>query len=152
MGTEPSAYVPTAPMILTEYNFSHWENGETALTRYIDINENMTITAYYTTGPPLLPGIFGNLMDKGNNPLDANISILQEKTDIIVNSTLTQNGVYDLSVSPGRYDVEYKILTIQNFYVKIISINLSSRIKDLINYVTQYSNKILFTATINENK
>jgi hypothetical protein len=52
MGSDPSVYVPTAPYVLTNYTFSQWEDGETGLTRNVNVNGNQTIKAlYYSTGP-----------------------------------------------------------------------------------------------------
>lgn len=51
MQNDASAYIPTAPIVITPYTFSHWEDGSTSLIRTVIINSNMTITAYYAGVP-----------------------------------------------------------------------------------------------------
>jgi hypothetical protein len=50
-GNEASAYIPAAPIVITPYAFSHWEDGSISLIRTVIINSNRTITAYYAGVP-----------------------------------------------------------------------------------------------------
>jgi len=139
MGEEPSVYVPTAPMILTNYNFSHWENGETALTRYVNANGNRTIIAYYTTEVSLRR-ISGKLTDKNNNPINAKIIVFQQGTDSIISSNQTDSqGNYDLTIPTGIYDIQFNLT---NFFVKILSVNISQDLISPIKQITSEENKL----------
>lgn len=79
--------------------------------------------------------IFGNLIDNDNNPLQANIFANS------YNNTTVENGYYFLRVPTGIYDVNYSL---QNFYIKIMSLNLDSDRKDLLNYISLQNNKTTF--------
>jgi len=89
---------------------------------------------------PIKYSIAGRLIDIDNNPVQANIIAYQETA--IVNSTNTDSlGNYDLSVSPGTYDIQFNLINfyIPNYYIKIPSVDVSSNVYDLIKYVTGYS-------------
>jgi hypothetical protein len=52
MGENASVYIPTAPITLTPYYFSNWEDGSTNPVRTINLISDMTFTATYALVPP----------------------------------------------------------------------------------------------------
>ena len=99
----------------------------------------------------------GKLKDRNNNPLNANVTLCRANTNNIVSYTQTSlDGTYSLSVPLGVYDVEYNISNfyIDNFFIKLLSVNVNSEIHDLVNYVTgdPSLNKIAFMVDITENQ
>jgi len=117
-----------------------------------DTSNNWNSSLIYslmTTGVYL--SISGNLKDKNNNPVPANVIAYTPGTNNIVNSTQTINGQYSLSVLTGTYDIQFNLtgFSISNFFIKLSSVSVTSGIQGLINYITSYgSNKISFTADI----
>ncbi len=96
--------------------------------------------------------ITGRLTDRDNNPVDATIEVYQQETIIDSDQTDTE-GNYDLTISPGTYDLQYGILNffIPSFFIKLLSLDISSSLSDIINYVTNIGNQnISFTADIND--
>lgn len=98
--------------------------------------------------------IYGKLTDKDGVPLQAKITVYEAGTNTLNASNQTDsNGNYNLAVSPRTYDVQFNLTNffIQNFWIKLLSINLSSDISNLVNYVTWNSsaNKTSFTVNVN---
>ena len=86
--------------------------------------------------------ITGILRDKNNNPIQADIILYQSGTDNIVNSTTTVGGSYNLLVSSGLYDLKYNIT---DFFIKMLSINMTSSLSDPINYVIKNNQSTSFS-------
>ena len=80
--------------------------------------------------------ISGRLVNKTGSPIQANITIYENGANNIVNSTLTQDGNYFLSVPPDTYDLNYNIFNFTpNFFIKLTSLNVFSDLLNVINYV-----------------
>jgi hypothetical protein len=87
--------------------------------------------------------ISGKLVNKLNQPLQANIIVYNLGTTQIKTSDTTSDGNYDLSVSPNTYDLQYSLTNffIENFFIKLSSLNIASSISNVINYVTNINNQ-----------
>jgi parallel beta-helix repeat protein len=127
----------------TEYNI--YNNSVLIYTLQTDQSGNLpSFTVYLSSEQeikvqevtPSQYSIYGQLKDKSNKPLQATISADSNS------NTTDSNGNYFLSLLQGIYDVAYNF---QDFWIKILSFTLDSNKKDLINYVTRYSNKLSFT-------
>jgi hypothetical protein len=81
----------------------------------------------------------GKLLDKNGNPIQATIFVDSQSTE-------TNNGNYILKINTGTYDVKYNFtnIPISNFWIKLLSFNISSDYRDLINYI-DYGKNISFT-------
>lgn len=92
--------------------------------------------------------ISGQLKNDTNN-IQANISAYNQGTSTINGSQITSNGLYNISIWSGVYDVQYNILNlfIPNFYIRLPSLNIASNLADVVSYVNQYpsQNKLSFT-------
>jgi hypothetical protein len=92
------------------------------------------------------PSISGRLVDKLNNSIQANITIFQEGTNNIIKKNQTNSsGHYRVLVSPGKYDIRFDVLSIPNFFVKLISTNLFNKLEDIINYIHHNSSRFSFS-------
>jgi len=99
--------------------------------------------------------ISGKLVNKTGDVVQANIIGYQNGTSVIVNSNQTDSGGnYLLTLLLGVYDISYKILNfIPNFFIKLLSLNVVSDIKNKVNYFTAYdSNKISFTVDVTDSQ
>jgi hypothetical protein len=86
--------------------------------------------------------IEGKIKDKNESPLSASIYVFREGIDIIVdNSRTDKDGNYRVEFVPGFYDIQYNLT---DFFIKILSLNATSSLYDVINYVTKSPNKISF--------
>jgi len=109
-------------------------------------NNNQTYTGKDFSLEPVRYNIAGRLMDKYGNPLTVTITIYQEDTTNVVNSTSTDlNGDYDVSALPGTYDIQFDI---SDFYIKLLDVDLTSDINNPVNYVNSSSDKLAFDADI----
>ncbi|NIM47352.1 MAG: hypothetical protein GTN40_04330 [Candidatus Aenigmarchaeota archaeon] len=97
---------------------------------------NGTYTQDFTLTPLTGFNISGRLTDKDGNPLQASINIYEQET--IVATTQTSNGYYSLPTSPGVYDLQFNILNffIPDFFIELLSLNISSSLSDVVNYIT----------------
>jgi hypothetical protein len=101
--------------------------------------------------------ISGQLKNVTNNPLQANVTVYNQGTNN-ANATVQTggDGSYNLSILPGVYDIQYSIFNffISNFWIKPLSINITSDLNDLINHITEYfsPNKISFTVNVSGNQ
>ncbi len=96
----------------------------------------------------------GKLIDKIDNPVQANITVYNQGTNVINNSGITDSsGNYEISVYPDTYDIQYKIpnFFIPNFWIKLTSKKVNYNMSDLGNRVTAYpsDNKLSFTVDVN---
>jgi len=114
-----------------------------------------TTTSTTSTTTTTLPGqvsISGDLVDKDNQPVDADVTVYNQETNEINTSQITTDGNYNLGVWPDVYDLQFNILEffIQNFWIKLMSFNVASNLIDVVNYVTGYSseNKVSFRVDI----
>ena len=100
------------------------------------------------------PPIFGVLKDKNNNPIQANITVYEKGTERIINENRTNSsGYYGLRVKPGVYDVKFDIPFIPNFSIKLLAVNVFSKLQNIVNYITSFdSNKISFTLDVKGNQ
>jgi hypothetical protein len=101
--------------------------------------------------------IIGQLKNKTNDVIQAEITLYQHGTENIITSNSTDaNGNYILYFIPGIYDLNYKIIDffITDFWIKLLSLNITSDVQDLVNYVTQYplENKLTFTVNVTNNQ
>jgi len=114
-----------------------------------DANAIATSKVYtFTTGMggTLNPKISGALKDKNSNPMQASVTIYNQGTSTVVDSTQTDaSGNYELTVPSGTYDIQFDIST---FYIKLLSIAVTSNIADPINYVEYNSDRLTFDADI----
>ena len=113
------------------------------------------INEHYNYGLSTGRTISGRLTNKTGFVVQANISVYQIGTNIIVNSTQTDvSGNYMLSVPQGVYDISYKILNlIPNFFIKLLSLSILSSSSNIINYITNINNQsVSFTADIDDNQ
>ncbi len=99
----------------------------------------------------------GQLKDKNNNPVQASIISYNQGTSIVNSNNQTDvNGNYILSVEPNFYDIQFNITNffIPSFWIKLLSLNLTSDTQNLVNYVTEYpsENKLSFTVNITNNQ
>jgi len=105
--------------------------------------ENITYTGKDFVLDPIKYNIAGKLIDKNNNPVQADIIIYKEGSVVATDQTV--DGDYSLSLSPDIYDIQFNV---SNFYIKLPSVDLSSDITDIINYVTYSSDRLSFTTDI----
>jgi len=106
--------------------------------------ENKTYERNFVLNP-IKYSIAGKLIDKNNNPVQADIIIYKEGTIVATDQTI--NGDYSLSLSPDTYDIQFNV---SNFYIKLPSVDLSSDITDLINHVTYSSDRLSFITDIED--
>ncbi len=106
---------------------------------------NGTYTGQNFTLDPIKVNLAGRLLDKYNNAVQANIIIYEQNTNNVVATDQTVNGDYNLSVTPNTYDVQFNI---SNFFIKLLSVDVSSDINNLINYVNISSDRLLFITDI----
>jgi len=95
--------------------------------------------------------VLGRLMDSQNSPIQAMVSVDSR-------STITDsNGNYNLELQPETetYDIQYSMSNffIPNFWIRLLAINASSDMQDLVNRVTGYSseNKLSFIVNVTDN-
>jgi len=143
---------------ITVYESSSDRDFDSSL--YSDINSRLDLTlkpysvylieAKPSTIPSLVK-ISGQLRNT-TGLIQANVSIYNQGTDRINISQVTSNGNYDLTVLPGVYDIQYNILNIPNFFIKLISFNIISNLQNIVNYVNKIGNSISFTVDITGNQ
>lgn len=92
--------------------------------------------------------IYGRLIDNYGNSLQAHIF-----ANSICNTT-DENGNYQLFVDSGIYDLEYNIsnFPISNFSIKILFLNVTSNIKDVMNNLTDYGSQSRLSFVVDVNK
>lgn len=122
-----------------------------------------TMTNFFANKPmqvhymPTILNVSGKLKDANSNPVLATITFYQPGTSTLnaVNQT-GSDGSYGMPVISDVYDIQYNILNffIPNFWIRLSSINVSSDIRDLVNYVTWHSseNKTSFTVNMNNSQ
>jgi hypothetical protein len=138
---------------IIHYNADSAENVNYFLRAPNLAQDGLTYTPY-TYPHPLTQGITpeppkvkitGILLDKNNQPIDATVLIYQQGTSNIINSTQTINGNYESSVLPGLYDIQFDI---SNFFIKLFSVDMTSNVNNVINYINHEANNLSFTADI----
>ena len=97
--------------------------------------------------------ISGRLKDIYNNSIQANITLSQVGAGNFTNSTETDtDGNYSLTALEGRYDIQYNITSFSKpFWVKFLSVYLSSDMNDLLEYATESGGNISFVISSSEN-
>ena len=99
------------------------------------------------------PPFEGKLIDKNNDPVQANITIYESGNSNVIEENQTDpTGYYKLPVPPGQYDIRFNISSIPNIYIELFSIDMFSKINDVLNYVTNYSSNLSFTVNMNDNQ
>ena len=96
----------------------------------------------------------GRLKDIYGNPVQANITIYQQGKEIIVSTTQTNSfGSYSMSIPSGVYDVQYNLtdFSIPNYWIKLLSVNITSDTDDLLVHATESPNKVTFAINITKN-
>jgi hypothetical protein len=96
-------------------------------------------TTYDLSLEPIRIDITGNLKDKYDTPVLAEVGIDQPGTENTLSSTQTDvNGSYNLSIRQGIYDLRYILLNspIPNFWIELPSLNILSNLLGPINRVT----------------
>jgi hypothetical protein len=84
--------------------------------------------------------ICSKLLDEKNNSVQAKITIFEEGSNNIITSTETDSkGNYNLTLSPGIYDVQFNLTDffIPGYVIKLRSVNVSKNINNLIKSITQ---------------
>ena len=113
-------------------------------TSFIDV-----IAKYF--GSISLSKFFGTIKDYNNNPIVTDLSFYQQ-SNLVSSITTDSSGNYILSINPGVYDVQYSPRTfyISNYYLKVLSINISGDILDMLNRISEDStnNKISFSLNL----
>jgi len=116
---------------------------------YYSLGKLLTYKNFSQTSLAFL-NISGQLKDINGIPIQATILTGTKSTNT------DSNGKYLLAVSQAVYDVQYNIPSffIPNFFIKLISLNVTSDLSDLVNYVTGYpaENKISFTVNVTDNQ
>lgn len=94
--------------------------------------------------------ISGRLIDKSNNPVAAKIIIYLAGTSSNVNSTQTNStGYYSLQVPSGNYDIQFNFSSIPNYYIKLLSVKLSTDRANILNYINYSSQRLSFNVDFN---
>ena len=96
----------------------------------------------------------GILKDVTDIPVQANVTLYQQNQSF---STITDsNGNYNILIQPGVYNITYEIynIFIPNFWIKLISFNLTESIQNLVNYITGYAseNRVSFKVNVITNQ
>lgn len=94
--------------------------------------------------------ITGRVVDKNNNPLQANVTVYQQGSSNVIANNSTINGYYYLVVSPGIYDVQFNFSS-SNF-VKLIAVNASEDVNNLIRTASYESNRVVLEIENNYTK
>jgi hypothetical protein len=98
--------------------------------------------------------ISGKLKDVTDSPIQANVIIQQEETDVIVSSNQTDaQGDYYLFIPSGIYDIQFNLTNfpIPEYSVKLKSINLKYDFYEPIKYITYNSSKESVSIVIDTN-
>lgn len=114
-------------------------------------------STFNATTIPSQVSISGKLKDLSNNPIPATITLYNPGTNNMnLTAQTSGDGSYRLSALSGFYDIQYNInnFFIPNFWIKLNTLNITSDLKDLVNYVSGSSseNKISFTVGINNSQ
>ncbi|MEM7818586.1 MAG: carboxypeptidase-like regulatory domain-containing protein [Candidatus Aenigmatarchaeota archaeon] len=94
--------------------------------------------------------ITGRVVDKNNNPLQANVTVYQQGSSNVIANNSTVNGYYYLVVSPGVYDIQFNFSS--NNFVRLISVNVSEDVNNLIRKVSYESNRVVLEVENNYTK
>jgi hypothetical protein len=101
--------------------------------------------------------ISGKFVDKYENPVNVSTYAYREGSDVVVdNARADMNGSYSLEVTPGVYDILFKILDffVPDFSIKVISMNVSSSLYNLVTNITQHPSEkrisFIFNGTGNQ--
>jgi|GEM_PF-1336615 hypothetical protein len=106
-------------------------------------------TVFYPTN------ITGKLIDKNNKPVDAKIIAYQQGTSNVISSTQTNfTGHYVLSLPKGVYDIQFNLTNfpISSYSIKLLAVNLTEDIRDLIKYVSYEDSKVSIALDNNYSK
>lgn len=99
------------------------------------------------------PPITGKLLDENNNTVQANITVYQQGTNNVVNINQTNStGNYRLPVSPNVYDINFNFPSISNFFIKLTSVNVFSKLQDIVSSLNYGSNSVSFNVDIKNNQ
>jgi hypothetical protein len=116
-----------------------------------DLPENFNFTV-----EPKKVSIRGNLKDKNNNPVNAEVIIYQKGTNnIIIKNQTDSQGNYNLLINCGSYDLQFNLTNffIQNFFIKLFSLNTFSNLNNIITYIVSINNKnVLFTVEVTDSQ
>jgi hypothetical protein len=145
-----------------EYRYNSTTAGTQTIYCYASATnfESNSISFSLITSVPSYVSISGSLVDNNNNPLDASITVYQQGTSNVVATTQTSSGNYNLAVSPNVYDLQYTPTSffisnffISNFFIKLLPINISSSLSNVINSITNINNQnVLFIANISDSQ
>jgi len=108
-------------------------------------------TSTTTTTPTGQVSISGQLRN-ASGLIEANVYVYNQGTSEVNNSQTISNGVYDISVWPGTYDLRYNILHIPNFFIKLISLIVNYDLYNPVNEVNKYENTVSFKVNITEDQ
>jgi hypothetical protein len=95
---------------------------------------------------PLRNRITGNLKDSNGQPIQGGkVIAYQPGTSTVVASNQTDaSGFYIVSVPSGTYDVQFNV---SGVYVKLLSVDLSSDVSNILNYFRYDSSQLKFTSS-----
>jgi hypothetical protein len=111
----------------------------------------VTTTTSTTTIPSGQVTLSGQLSNSSRT-LDVLVMIFNQASDQVNTSQSTSNGVYSLYVWPDVYDLQYDILHIPNFFIKLISLSITSNLQDVVDEINQLSNGVSFKVDITNNQ
>ena len=96
--------------------------------------------------------IIGRLKNATGQVVKADVAAYESETKTMANSTQTDaNGNYELTVPIGTYDVQFDLLEdffISNFFIKLLSIDMSSDAHDLISGITWHTSQTINNVSI----
>lgn len=139
-------------------NLTASKSGYVTNTTSISFPNNRTYTVNFTLEPiVIIINIADKLRDINNTPVKANITLYQSGTNIINATNQTDvSEEYSFSILPSVYDILYNITNfyIQNYWLKLNSVNISSNTYNKLTHVTGYplQNKtsLIFNITGNQ--
>jgi hypothetical protein len=114
-------------------NLTVSKEGYLSNSTIISFSSNGSYTRNFYITQLKLSKISGRLIDKNNNPLNANITVYLQGSVIASNKT-DSNGYYYLAVSSGIYDIQFNFSSFNSF--KLISVNATGNVSNLIGRVS----------------
>ena len=144
-------YFGNSLRVLNENNVGwlgwEWRSGSLYSGSFSPTSRGQILQEYAGSVEPPEPtskSLSGSLKNSNNQAVQATITVYQG-SNVVGTSQTDSNGNYDLSVTPGTYDVQFNI---SNIYIKIMSVPLSSDISNIISKVNYSSNKLSFTSKL----
>jgi hypothetical protein len=126
---------------------NYYSNISSIVSIPFTFSSNITITIYDSSVS--IATLSGQLKDKYNNPIQADVIVYQQGTEsIFLTNQTDRNGNYVLAIPKEIYDVQFN-LTELNIPIKLLSVNLTEDVKDLLKYVSYEANRLSFAFDTN---